>query len=64
MKIIKHSGDIVEFNSDKLKKSLLKSGASTVVVDDILNAIKKQMYEGISTKEIYKVLILMQHVII
>ena len=54
MKIIKHSGDIVEFNSDKLKKSLLKSGASTVVVDAILNAIKKQMYEGISTKEIYK----------
>ena len=54
MKIIKHSGDIVEFNSDKLKKSLLKSGASTVVVDNILNDIKKQMYEGISTKEIYK----------
>jgi hypothetical protein len=54
MKIIKHSGDIVEFNSDKLKKSLLKSGASAVVVDAILDAIKKQMYEGISTKEIYK----------
>ncbi len=54
MKIIKHSGDIVEFNSDKLKKSLLKSGASAIAVDDILYAIKKQMYEGISTKQIYK----------
>lgn len=54
MKIIKHSGDVVEFNPDKLKSSLLKSGVSTVVVDTILQTIKKQMYEGISTKHIYK----------
>ena len=54
MKIVKHSGDIVEFNPDKLKSSLLKSGASTVVVENILQTIRKQMYEGISTKHIYK----------
>jgi len=54
MKIVKHSGDIVEFNSDKLKKSLLKSGANALEVDSILHAIKKQMYEGIATKQIYK----------
>lgn len=54
MKIIKHSGDIVEFNPEKLKASLLKSGASALAVDTILHAIKKQMYEGITTKQIYK----------
>lgn len=54
MKITKHSGDIVEFNPDKLKNSLLKSGASAIVVDNILHEIKKQMYEGIATKQIYK----------
>lgn len=54
MKIIKHSGDIVEFNPEKLKTSLLKSGASTIAVDAILHAIRKQMYEGIPTKQIYK----------
>ena len=54
MKIIKHSGDIVEFSSEKLKKSLLKSGANTQKVDEILQTIKKEMYEGISTKQIYK----------
>jgi hypothetical protein len=54
MKIIKHSGDIVEFNPEKLKTSLLKSGASSIAVDAILHAIKKQIYEGISTKQIYK----------
>ncbi|MET0759949.1 MAG: ATP cone domain-containing protein, partial [Flavobacterium sp.] len=54
MKIIKHSGDIVEFNPEKLKNSLLKSGASNLVVESILQAIKKEVYEGISTKQIYK----------
>ncbi len=44
MKIVKHSGDIVEFNSEKLKKSLLKSGATATVVDALLHAIKKEMY--------------------
>ncbi|HLF52218.1 ATP cone domain-containing protein [Flavobacterium sp.] len=54
MKIVKHSGDIVEFNPEKLKNSLLKSGASNLVVESILQAIKKEVYEGISTKQIYK----------
>lgn len=54
MKIVKHSGNIVDFNRDKLKSSLLKSGANKHVVEDILLEIDKQIYEGISTKKIYK----------
>jgi hypothetical protein len=54
MKIVKHSGDIVAFNPEKLKASLLKSGANKYVVQKILFAIKKELYEGISTKKIYK----------
>jgi len=54
MKIVKHSGSIVDFNRDKLKSSLLKSGANKNVVDNVLQAIEKQIYEGISTKKIYK----------
>lgn len=54
MKIVKHSGDIVDFNPIKLKQSLLKSGASQQVVETILQTIKKEIYEGISTKQIYK----------
>ena len=54
MKIVKHSGAIVDFNPEKLKNSLLKSGADKNVVEDILQAIKTQIYEGISTKQIYK----------
>ncbi len=54
MKIVKHSGDIVDFIPEKLKISLLKSGANTAVVNDIIKTIRKELYEGISTKQIYK----------
>jgi Restriction endonuclease len=54
MKIVKHSGDIVDFIPAKLKQSLLKSGANTRVVDTILQTINKEIYEGISSKQIYK----------
>lgn len=54
MKIVKHSGDIVDFNPMKLRQSLLKSGASQQIVESILQNIKTQLYEGISTKQIYK----------
>lgn len=54
MKIIKHSGDIVDFDPEKLKKSLMKSGASPAVVEDILRKISKELYDGISTKKIYR----------
>ncbi len=54
MKVVKYSGSIVEFNRDKLKSSLLKSGASVEVVDNVLQAIDNQIYEGITTKKIYK----------
>ncbi len=54
MKVVKHCGDIVDFDPIKLKASLLKSGANKLVVETILETIKKELYEGISTKQIYK----------
>ncbi|HRG17888.1 MAG TPA: restriction endonuclease [Flavobacterium lutivivi] len=54
MKIVKHSGNIVDFKREKLRDSLLKSGASRSIVEDVISQIEKQLYEGISTKKIYK----------
>lgn len=54
MKIVKHSGNIVDFKREKLRDSLLKSGASKSIVEDVISQIEKQLYEGISTKKIYK----------
>lgn len=54
MKVVKFSGAIVEFEPEKLKNSLLKSGASLLAVDRILVSIQSQIYNGITTKQIYK----------
>jgi hypothetical protein len=54
MKVVKYSGEIVEFNPEKLKSSLSKSGASALVVDAILETIQKELHQGITTKQIYK----------
>ena len=54
MKVIKHSGDIVDFNMSKLKLSLMKSGANKDIVDEVIKSIEKEIYEGIPTTKIYK----------
>ncbi|NRS90043.1 hypothetical protein HNQ02_002978 [Flavobacterium sp. 7E] len=54
MKIIKNSGEIVNFDATKLKSSLVKSGANDLEVDTILKKIENEIYEGITTKQIYK----------
>lgn len=54
MKIIKRSGIIVNFNKDKLKKSLIKSGATSELTDNVLQQIENLLYEGITTKQIYR----------
>lgn len=54
MKVIKHSGHIVPFDIEKLKLSLQKSGAAPDLIKESLVQIQNQMYEGITTKQIYK----------
>lgn len=54
MKIVKHSGAVVEYNPEKLKNSLSKSGAGDKVIEGIMQEIQSKIYEGISTKQIYK----------
>ena len=53
MKVVKYSGDVVNFEESKLRRSLLKSGASENQVDNVLGQIVSQLYDGISTKKIY-----------
>lgn len=54
MKVIKHSGHVVPFDIEKLKLSLQKSGAPSELIKQSLTQIQNQMYEGMTTKEIYK----------
>ncbi len=54
IKIIKYSGDVVEFDVDKLINSLKRSQASDTVVQQIVEQVEGQLYDGITTKKIYE----------
>ncbi|NER16827.1 restriction endonuclease [Spongiivirga citrea] len=51
--IVKASGEKVRFSIPKLKKSLRRSGAEEHTVSQIIDAVRDELYQGISTKEIY-----------
>lgn len=53
VQVVKSSGDKVEFSVAKLKNSLYRSGADTQTVTNIINIVRDELYQGISTKEIY-----------
>lgn len=51
--IIKSSGEKVKFSIDKLRASLHKTGADKETIDQIIDKVRDELYQGISTKEIY-----------
>lgn len=53
IKITKYSGEKVKFSSERLRASLKKTGADTETIDFIIKTVKGELYQGISTKEIY-----------
>lgn len=53
IEILKSSGERAKFSLDKLRNSLKRSGADHNVVEQIVGQVKEELYEGISTNEIY-----------
>jgi hypothetical protein len=51
--IIKSSGEKVKFSLDKLRSSLKRTGANDKIVSLILDKIRDELYQGVSTNEIY-----------
>ena len=54
MKVTKYSGELVLYDEQKLINSLRKSGADQAMAETIVKEIESEMYEGISSKRIYK----------
>jgi hypothetical protein len=54
IKIRKYSGDLEEFDLEKLIFSLSKSGASSHEVSEIIQKIQPKIYDGMHTKDLYK----------
>lgn len=53
MEIVKSSGERVKFSMSKLRNSLKRSGANEELVNLIVDSVRDELYQGISTKEIY-----------
>lgn len=54
MKVRKYSGELVDFDLQRLKGSLMKSGASEETVELIWEKMNRTLFDGISTKQLYK----------
>lgn len=54
IQIKKQSGETVPFDKKSLCRSLVNSGATQNDADEICNIITKEIYNGISTKELYE----------
>ena len=53
--ITKASGERMAFIPDKLTVSLRRAGAGEEIIKQIMNSVTAQLYEGMTTKEIYKI---------
>ena len=51
--IIKSSGEKAKFSLNKLKASLNRIGADEQTVNQIIDKVRDELYQGISTREIY-----------
>lgn len=52
--IVKASGEIAVFSEKKLRASLQRVGATPEQIDSVINEIAGKLYDGISTKKIYR----------
>ena len=53
IEIIRRSGEKAKFSLDKLRSSLKRTGADKNIIEQIINKVSDELYQGISTKEIY-----------
>jgi hypothetical protein len=51
--VVKRSGQREPFSEKKVRTSLERAGADNDLIDAIIQRVKGQLYDGISTKEIY-----------
>ncbi len=54
IQILKSSGERAKFSIEKLRRSLRSSGAGDAIVEKIINIVRDELYQGISTQEIYE----------
>ena len=54
MLVKKNSGELIPYDPKALKRSLTKSGAKKEEVEEVFELVSKDLYDGISTRDLYK----------
>lgn len=57
MKIIKSSGERVEFDPEKIKSSIMRTGASEQTAKSVVDQVQKRLHNGMTTAQIYKIVL-------
>lgn len=52
MFVRKASGEMEEFQPNKIRRTLLRAGASKILADEIVDKLSKKIYDGITTNKI------------
>jgi len=52
--ITKKSGEVIKFDTEKLKKSFERSGASQQDIEDVIEKLSVKVYDGISTRKLFQ----------
>ncbi|MBN1650849.1 MAG: restriction endonuclease [Bacteroidales bacterium] len=52
--ITKKSGEVIPFDTEKLRRSFERSGANKEEIEQVIATIADQVYDGISTKKLFK----------
>ena len=55
MKIIKANGDETSYEPEKIVRSLERAGASQEIIQEVLSETEKELFDGIHTKALYKI---------
>lgn len=53
-KVKKYSGEFTDFDVEKLRISLSKSGASPIEIEEVLESMQPHIHDGITTRALYK----------
>lgn len=53
--VTKNNGETEQFSEEKLRNSLRRAGADESIMDSVVERIEKKLYNGMTTKEIYRI---------
>jgi Holliday junction resolvase-like predicted endonuclease len=55
IKVRKNTGELVDFDEEKLREALSRSGATRDDINEVISQVKSRLYEGITTHKIYQI---------